>query len=626
MAKIKYYECIIAGTGEIGRPLYELMSGVFNTLPVDKIHFKDNLKINAKCNFLHVCIPGDIKDFDDVVLNLINKYDPAMVIIHSTTIPGTVRRLNENLGKSMIVHAPVHGKHHNNQMKKDMLRYPKYVGVPENLIIREIDGIRNHLNRIGFPMVIVFKGTETTEWLKVLSTTYFGLQIAFAQEVERICEEYELDYNSVTHFFDIQEDARGPMYPGFIGGHCLDGDEFLYIEVANGMMPITIREYIENDMYNRVLSYDKYQKKPIFVDVISKRKRKFDGNMVTLTSLLNRRIKSTDEHLMIVSDEFEEIYAKDVSLNNVIPFVSNLPPMSYKEVYDFSSIDWRLQQNMPNRIQLNENFCRLLGYYVAEGSVSNYGKGLCVRFSFNKEELSYIKDVCNILEGIGLNFYTYTQESVTHVCLKSTPFAKLIRDDLGCGCGADDKNLPFFIYFASDAHKHGFISGYFRGDGSFSCGNVSAHSVSKRLVEGLSLLLSSVGYHMSHSLRPEFETVIEGRLVCGSESYGLQSKKSTNYNGLSTICGIGSHNEAQHAKNLWFEKDNCVFLRTTKKVEEEISQLVYSIDTENGLFISTGGRVIHNCVMPNIKILKQVYKCDLWDWMEESNNKKKKKG
>jgi len=619
------YDNIIVGTGEIGMPLYELMTGVYKTLPIDPVHFEGNEDIKATCRFLHICIPGTIKNFDDIIEEYTNTYSPTYVFIHSTLSPGTTRRLNKKIKNFLIAHTPVHGKHKGNRMKSDMLRYPKYVGVPEDTTRIMVYRIKEHFAKMGFSIVKVIKNPDTVEWSKILSTTVFGLQIAFAQEVERICDKFGLDYDELTDFFPIQEDARGPIYPGFIGGHCLDGGEFLYMELEDGMIPITIREYIENDMHNKVLSYDKEHKKSIFVDVIAKRKRKFDGNMVTLTSLLNRHIKSTDEHLMMVTDEFKEIYAKDVSLNDVIPFINNLPSVGYKEIYDFSDIDWRSKQNMPDKIYLNEDFCRLLGYYIAEGSISNYGKGLCVRFSFNKEELYYIEDVCNVLESMGFNFYTYTQKSVTHVCLKSTPFAILIRDDLGCGCGAPDKNLPFFMYFASDICKHSFISGYFRGDGCFSGGNVSAYSVSRRLIEGLNLLLLSVGYHMSCSVRPKFETLIEDRVVYGSESYGLQSKKADYYNSLAEICGDDHRNEVQHTKKLWFEKDNCIFLRTTKKIEEEVSQLVYSIDTKNGLFVSTGGGVIHNCVMPNVKIIKDVYKSKILDWMEWSNEKKKKR-
>jgi len=215
------YDNIIVGTGEIGMPLYELMAGVYKTLPIDLIHFKDNYEILANCKFLHICLPGTIKDFDDVVCKYVRACNPLYVFIHSTLVPGTTRRLNDKLNDVVITHTPVHGKHQFNRMKGDMLRYPKYIGVPENIPDLAIENIKDHFAKMGFSIIKVIKNTDTTEWSKILSTTVFGLQVAFAQEVERICDKFGLDYDEVTHFFPIQEDMRGPIYPGFIGGHCV---------------------------------------------------------------------------------------------------------------------------------------------------------------------------------------------------------------------------------------------------------------------------------------------------------------------------------------------------------------------------------------------------------------------
>src|SRR5438445_2384028 len=203
------------------------------------------------------------------------------------------------------------------------------------------------------------------------------------------------------------------------------------------MRPITIKDYVDKDYTNDLLSYDPANKKPIFDKVISKWKRPFSGVMVTLTSRTNRSITATDEHVMLVSDDLSERFAKDLKTNDYVPFVAQLPDVIIKQSFDFESKNWRLSYNMPRSINITEDFCRLLGYYVSEGSVSNYGKGYSTRFSFSKNETSYISDLCNILDSIGVNYYTTTQESVTHVGVKSTPLSLFIADTLGCGRGAN---------------------------------------------------------------------------------------------------------------------------------------------------------------------------------------------
>lgn len=216
----KLYDVVIIGIGEIGRPLYELLNGVYKVLPVDPVHFKENIEVDARCEFLHICIPGELSNFDDIVLEYINKYIPLIVFIHSTLVPGTTDKLNSKTG-AIIVHSPVHGKHHNNQMKKDMLRYPKYIGSSAVLCEKTIDKISNHLKGTGFADVRFLSNACSTEWLKVLSTTYFGLVISWAQEVERVCNAFDLKYDEITDFFGVQEDVGKIIYSGFIGGHCV---------------------------------------------------------------------------------------------------------------------------------------------------------------------------------------------------------------------------------------------------------------------------------------------------------------------------------------------------------------------------------------------------------------------
>lgn len=126
--------------------------------------------------------------------------------------------------------------------------------------------------------------------------------------------------------------------------------------------------------------------------------------MVTLISRTNRSITTTDEHVMLCSENLSEKLAKDVSVNDTVPFVADLPDIKTKETFDFKSNNWRFSYNMPKSIKITEDFCLLLGYYISEGSVSNYGKGYATRFSFDKNEIKYISDVCKILESLELNY------------------------------------------------------------------------------------------------------------------------------------------------------------------------------------------------------------------------------
>jgi len=209
---------ICMGTGEIGKPLYELISGVFNTLPVDPIHFPGN-ELTA-CSILHVCIPGNIRNFNEIIIDAAIYTEALFVVVHSTVIPGTIDAIQDKLTVP-VIHSPVQGKHAGNQMKKDMLRYPKYLGVPETLTEKQEEELVGFFELVGFADVRVIRGVGNVEWQKVLATSFFGYMIAWAQEVERICDEFNLNYEAVTDTFKHIEDIIPPHYPGVIGGHCV---------------------------------------------------------------------------------------------------------------------------------------------------------------------------------------------------------------------------------------------------------------------------------------------------------------------------------------------------------------------------------------------------------------------
>jgi UDP-N-acetyl-D-mannosaminuronate dehydrogenase len=63
---------------------------------------------------------------------------------------------------------------------------------------------------------------EALELAKLLETTYFGLLIAWAQEMNRFAGTVNADYLEVGKFF--REIAYLPnvlFQPGYIGGHCV---------------------------------------------------------------------------------------------------------------------------------------------------------------------------------------------------------------------------------------------------------------------------------------------------------------------------------------------------------------------------------------------------------------------
>ena len=68
----------------------------------------------------------------------------------------------------------------------------------------------------------ILSSPEATELAKLTETTYFGLMIAWAQELERYCDQSGVDYEEIVSFYDeIKFFPSVKYFPGIIGGHCV---------------------------------------------------------------------------------------------------------------------------------------------------------------------------------------------------------------------------------------------------------------------------------------------------------------------------------------------------------------------------------------------------------------------
>jgi len=202
---------LVIGLGETGKPLLEIIEGRF---PVIGIDIEPN-NFNGQASIMHICYPYQTDDFVGISVDYINKYNPDLTIINSTVIPGTTRTIYEKARKP-IAYSPIRGKH--SKMKKDLFFYTKFVAGIDNKTAYLAE---KHFKTIGMKTK-VFSSLEGLELAKSLSTTYFGLLIAWAQEVERFCKKFNVNYDEVMSFTE-EIDYFPPVIfkPGYIGGHCV---------------------------------------------------------------------------------------------------------------------------------------------------------------------------------------------------------------------------------------------------------------------------------------------------------------------------------------------------------------------------------------------------------------------
>jgi len=203
---------VIVGLGEVGRPLLQLLSGHYDVVGVD---IEPPAKPIVNVDVMHVCFPFEIKDFVGETARYIERFRPALTVINSTVAVGTTRAVAQRTGAA-LAHSPVRGKHA--RMLEEMRKYTKFVGG-----IDAASGKHGaeHFGAAGLKTKVL-AAPEATELAKLTETTYFGVMIAWAQEVERYCDKAGQSYEEIASFYDeIPFFPATKYFPGVIGGHCV---------------------------------------------------------------------------------------------------------------------------------------------------------------------------------------------------------------------------------------------------------------------------------------------------------------------------------------------------------------------------------------------------------------------
>jgi UDP-glucose 6-dehydrogenase len=214
---------LVVGLGEVGGAVATILDRTETVLR----HDIERVEISAPIEVMHFCIPFQSHiQFHNAALAYIRRFTPALTIIHSTVLPGTTRSIADESGAA-IAYSPVRGKHV--RMVEDLLHYAKFVAAPRDTAAEHAE---EHLKRAGMKTRRIAQ-VETLELAKLAETSYFGVCIAFAQELNRYADRVGADYAEAIEFFDeVKFLPRERYYPGFIGAHCVMPNIQLLLQLA----------------------------------------------------------------------------------------------------------------------------------------------------------------------------------------------------------------------------------------------------------------------------------------------------------------------------------------------------------------------------------------------------------
>ena len=188
--------------------------------------------------------------------------------------------------------------------------------------------------------------------------------------------------------------------------------------------------------------------------------------------------------------QMEWVQAKDLEVGDVLIFPRVKKTQDKKEIRTKTYLNARCKssrlRDLPKTIPVNKEFCRLVGYYLAEG----YSNGRdAVLFCFNSRETKYMQDVKALVKslfrldkcverrrsgGVELTFHSkYLMDFFSNLCYESKT------------CRANTKRVPPWMLFLPEEKQIELFRGWWRGD--------RGYTVSCTLMNQMKLVLLRLG-------------------------------------------------------------------------------------------------------------------------------------
>jgi hypothetical protein len=161
-----------------------------------------------------------------------------------------------------------------------------------------------------------------------------------------------------------------------------------------------------------------------------------------------------------------------------------------KEGYLYSYHSTKITYHIPDKFELNETNGIFIGLFLADGNARIKPAQVCI----TKNEESIQEFIKIWFKKYNINYMIDDRENKgTSIIGSSSILAEFLIKLLGHK--AQNKHIPDISYTAHENFIKGIINGYFSGDGSIdlSTNTIIAVSISKRLIEDISLLLTRFG-------------------------------------------------------------------------------------------------------------------------------------
>lgn len=214
---------LVVGMGEIGTAYYNILRRQYGSDILSYDKRDGDWPGDKRVEVLHICTPF-FEDFVEAVSDYAIDCEAQLINIMTTVPPGTTQKIGPNACHSTtrIMHSP----NRQETAEEFILTIPKHIG---GSMAKDLSAI---FESCGIECICEAR-PEVTELAHILNNVEYALLCAFADEKQRICRTYGVDYlravMAYTQTYNMgysrmghESKCRPILTPpgGKIGGHC----------------------------------------------------------------------------------------------------------------------------------------------------------------------------------------------------------------------------------------------------------------------------------------------------------------------------------------------------------------------------------------------------------------------
>lgn len=542
-------------------------------------------------DFNYTYLENALKTINDSIINLYNV--PKHVVIISTVLPGTTKRITQNLNKIQVVYSPLFIAM--GQVMKDYLN-------PEFTLMGGLSTakVRDFYKTIHCAPIIEMS-IESAELTKVAYNTFIGMKIAFANTIMEICHSTEADVDEVTGALKKATDRliSGKYLDAGMGdgGGCFLGDQIIYTKDG----PKNIEDIELGDF---VLS-----KNGKLERVTENYKRPYKGKILKIKGRGLPYVCVTPEHPFHVAKDGRNKYITNgiEKCDNTKNLVSQLGEITQIQAGELTK-DYYLTFPIPQKSDLPfegsssywDEYLEIAGYYLSEGSIwirkDRNNKPYRVEFCMHEEEQEDLNKIESCLRKIYPEIHCTRikkpDSKAETLRVNSLELAEKLLNDFGHL--AEGKKIPANLLYGHLHHASLLLKGLWRGDGSSHSGGLSYSTISKDLAYGVSLLLRR--FNIPHTLQHYNERIgIDG--LVHKPAFEVRVRNAAYIKKLAELVDMPINHQMQEKEypNTIFEKDSNFYHKIDEIEVLEYEGTVYNLNVENSHTYVCAGGLVDNC-------------------------------